>query len=345
MHLGVGQRLLGFHQLLLHLLGLCQQRRHVGRASGLHHCPLAVFVSRLRLLDRVLVSTWLLSPVSGGLAFQPSPRRGYRGGRASPSLSACRRRGRDQRAHRGDGIGRVAGRPCRPLQHRRNDRVPRSRPQRGQRRVDRQTGAHGTRRHQELPGERHRNRRRLSRTQLHVGHHAAGAGGTDGAGRADRDVTRQRQRAGTVRRRARRDGQLAASARHRVDPRRRRSAHGSRLPRAVLVAAAERRAVGPVGAVREGHARSAGRVGDPPGHLHRAGRAQSPVGHRGPEPGAVPVGAGRVRQHEEPRRLRADEIPGGASEVRRRHRPGHRRLPGLPVAGRGGRQPRALTLG
>src|ERR1700739_4458241 len=41
LHLGVGESLLGSHQLLLHLLCLSEQRRHVGRASGLHDGPLA----------------------------------------------------------------------------------------------------------------------------------------------------------------------------------------------------------------------------------------------------------------------------------------------------------------
>ena len=46
-HLGVRQIRLGLHQLLLHLLGLGQQCRHVGgRISGLHDSPLA-FRSRL----------------------------------------------------------------------------------------------------------------------------------------------------------------------------------------------------------------------------------------------------------------------------------------------------------
>src|ERR1700710_2668903 len=40
-HLGGDQPLLSLHQLLLHLLGLSEQRRHVGLASGLHDSPLA----------------------------------------------------------------------------------------------------------------------------------------------------------------------------------------------------------------------------------------------------------------------------------------------------------------
>ena len=39
--LGVDESLLGSHQLLLHLLCLGEQRRHVGLASGLHDSPLA----------------------------------------------------------------------------------------------------------------------------------------------------------------------------------------------------------------------------------------------------------------------------------------------------------------
>ena len=58
-HLGVGELLLGLHQLLLHLLRLREECRHIGLASGLH--------------DRspcVLVSTWFRSLACGGLAFQ-----------------------------------------------------------------------------------------------------------------------------------------------------------------------------------------------------------------------------------------------------------------------------------
>src|ERR1700723_3336839 len=39
--LGVDESFLGSHQLLLHLLCLGEQRRHVGLASGLHDSPLA----------------------------------------------------------------------------------------------------------------------------------------------------------------------------------------------------------------------------------------------------------------------------------------------------------------
>src|SRR4029078_130740 len=40
-NLGIGQRFLRLHQLLLHLLRLREESRHVGRASGLHDSPLA----------------------------------------------------------------------------------------------------------------------------------------------------------------------------------------------------------------------------------------------------------------------------------------------------------------
>jgi N-acetylmuramoyl-L-alanine amidase len=45
-HLGIGQRFLRLHQLLLHLLRLREECRHVGRACGLHDGPLAYW-SRL----------------------------------------------------------------------------------------------------------------------------------------------------------------------------------------------------------------------------------------------------------------------------------------------------------
>ena len=69
----------------------------------------------------------------------------------------------------------------RARQHRRHDRVPRPRPQRRQRRLDQQAGAHRPRRHQGLPGQRHLDRRRLSRAHLHLGHHAAHPPGADRA--------------------------------------------------------------------------------------------------------------------------------------------------------------------
>ena len=64
--------------------------------------------------------------------------------------------------------------------------------------------------------------------------------------------------------------------RGRLDPRRRRPSQRARLPRAVLVATAQRRAGGPVGAVRPDHARSARRP--------RAFRPSTYIGSNGLNP-------------------------------------------------------------
>ena len=69
--------------------------------------------------------------------------------------------------------------------------------------------------------------------------------GADRAGRADRHVPRQRQRARPVRRRTGRDGQRVAPERHRLHPRRRRPGDRARFPRQLLVAAAQRAQAGP----------------------------------------------------------------------------------------------------
>ena len=63
--------------------------------------------------------------------------------------------------------------PPRPPNIAGHDRVPRPRPQRRQRRLHQPAGAHRPRRHQGLPGQRHLDRRRLSRAHLHLGDHAA----------------------------------------------------------------------------------------------------------------------------------------------------------------------------
>ena len=67
MHLGIGQRFLRLHQLLLHLLRLREERRHVGLASGLHDSPLAYW-SRLGCAH----------PQAAVWPFKPRRQTGYR---------------------------------------------------------------------------------------------------------------------------------------------------------------------------------------------------------------------------------------------------------------------------
>ena len=69
-----------------------------------------------------------------------------------------------------------------------------------------------------------------------------------------------------------------------------------------------------------------------PVHLHRLERPLPALRPGRAEPGPVPVDPGGMRQHEEPRRLGADEDARGQAEVRRRRRPRYRGLPGHPAA-------------
>ena len=84
--------------------------------------------------------------------------------------------------------------------------------------------------------------------------------------------------------------------------------NGRGFPRELLRAAAQPGAGGPVGAVRPGHARPDPGLGYSAGQLHRPGRPLRAFGPGRPEPRAVSIGPGRVRQHEKPGRLSADGV-------------------------------------
>ena len=70
-NLGIGQRFLRLHQLLLHLLRLREECRHVGLASGLHDSPLAYW-SRLGCAHPQ-AAVWAFSLVGRGATVAPVP--------------------------------------------------------------------------------------------------------------------------------------------------------------------------------------------------------------------------------------------------------------------------------
>ena len=138
----------------------------------------------------------LVSPASCGRFRVPSvdgARLTWR--RAHTSSPACRgsrgvgsRRPRRCRRRRTDPTERHRG----ARQHRRHDRVPRSRSQRRQRRLHQPPGAHRSRWHQGLPGQRDDDQRRLPGAHLHLGHHAADPRRAQRARGAHGDVARRR---------------------------------------------------------------------------------------------------------------------------------------------------------
>ena len=192
-HLGIGQRFLRLHQLLLHLLRLREESRHVGRASGLHDSPLAYW-SRLGCA-RPQRRFGAFSLVGRRATVAPVP--------ASP---ACRRRARPPRWRHLLVAASTLASPASaapaniagmivfldPGHNGANDAS-----------ISRQvpTGRGGTK---DCQASGTVDRRRLSGAHLHLGHRAAHPPGADRAGRAHRDVARRRHRPRPVRRRTRR---------------------------------------------------------------------------------------------------------------------------------------------
>ena len=127
----------------------------------------------------------------------------------------------------------------------------------------------------------------------------------------DRAVPRQRQRPGTVRRRTRQHGQRAAPQRGPVHPRRRRPA--------VRPGFHVNYSAPPLNQVQAGPSVQYARImrdqlqasGIPPANYIGQNGLYGAFGPDRPEPGAVSVDPGRVRQHEESRGFGADGVPEG----------------------------------
>jgi len=270
-----------------------------GVPSGLHDSPLAYW-SRLGCAHP-LAAGWPFSVVADGAtggarACQPACRRP----RSPRVCSLPRRRLFSPRILAAP--ANIAGMIV----------FPRPRPQRLERpRLDQQAGDDRPRRHEGLPGQRHLHRRRLSRAHLHLGYHpAASARRWTALGVRIRDC-----RAATTPVSA----PASTSARtwqRRCSPNAIVSIHGDGGPPTgrgfhVLYSSP------PLNAAQSGPSVQFAQVmrdqlaasGFVPSTYIGSSGLDPRSDHRGSQPRAIPVDPCRMRQHEEPRRLRTDEDP------------------------------------